>query len=1234
MQNTLLGLAIAIILVLAAALAAPFFVDWNQYRALFEAQATRVVGAPVRVNGAIEARILPSPSLRLNGITIGGDRNQLRARALGFEFALGPLMRGEFRASDMHLVGPDFEIGLDQSGRVAGPGIAIGFDADALSIDHLSIEDGRAAISDAASGSRVLLDKMWFNGQVRSLAGPFKGEGSFVSGGELVNYRVSAGRVADDGSLKLKLNIDPSDRPLSLEADGTVSLQERSPRFEGALTVARPAGIALASGQTQLNEPWRATAQVKAQAGSALFEQVEFQYGPEEHNVKLSGTANLAFGARPRFEGVLSAHQIDVDHLLPSTAGQPPIAVLKTLADSFGGGLRPPIPLQLGIGIDAVTLGGATLQSLGGDLRADGDTWSLDGLEFRAPGFAQVKLSGRLDLGRDGLAFAGPVAIDANDPRAFAAWLEGRDEATAPQFSPLHARADVAIGRDKLELADLKAEFEKQSVAGRVSYGWATADHPTRLDANLRAPVLDLDAAWAFAKGAFGATTLERPREIALAVAIDRTTLADVSARQLEARLRLDGNAIQVDRLAIADLGGAAISLSGSIDSLSTAPRGKLSLDLDARDLAGVTALLAKLAPDAAEPIRRAGARLLPAKLHSTVSLDDAAGGTTSAKLGFDGQAGGLRFSIAGQGSGTLATLASADLRLDGKLDTDDGAKLADLLGLGRYVTLDNRPARLSLTAKGPLGGNLRVDGRMTAGGLDAGAGGTLRLLGDAAPVGSLALTVAAADLRSLRRPLAGQAADPLPVALAAALALDGKTLTLGDISGKVAGSAVRGRLSAVLGEPSRINGNLDIDTADASALIAAAVGLPVPAGSRSELGLWSSEPFAPWALPDLTGEIRFKAARAILTPSLVARQAQAVLHFGRSEISLDDVSGTLADGRLASQLTVRTSPNGLAARAHIGLTNADATMLIPGQQRPPIVGRLGLQLDLEGAGLSPMALLGAVNGGGTLTLEGGQLDALSPKAFDTLTRAVDRGMVLDTPRIQDVTAAALAGGRLVMPRLDADVTVADGQIRLGTVIAQGQGADLALVGKFDLAQAMVDARLTLSGPAGPNSSGLRPDVFVTLKGPVGAVKRSLDVSNLAGWLTLRAVEQQASRLEAAEAIRRESALTPDHAAPGPRPGTESVKDPAASVVAIPPVQPEATGALASPGLAPLPNPIEVKPAPVPLEKKPARPAARTAGPLPSAGGRPPIRLRPPVQEPAAAPPPREQFPLNLHNNP
>src|SRR4051794_30491572 len=98
-QTTLLGLAIAFIVALLAALIGPYFIDWNQFRPQFEAEATRVLGAPVRVGGELDARLLPTPSLRLRSVVVGGanDLGKVRADKLDVEFSLGSLMRGEWR---------------------------------------------------------------------------------------------------------------------------------------------------------------------------------------------------------------------------------------------------------------------------------------------------------------------------------------------------------------------------------------------------------------------------------------------------------------------------------------------------------------------------------------------------------------------------------------------------------------------------------------------------------------------------------------------------------------------------------------------------------------------------------------------------------------------------------------------------------------------------------------------------------------------------------------------------------------------------------------------------------------------------------------------------------------------------------------------------------------------------------------------------------------------------------
>src|SRR5690606_14600406 len=139
----------------------------------------------------------------------------------------------------------------------------------------------------------------------------------FVLDGGLYGYRISTTR-SDDGDTKIKLSLEPSDIPLLADSEGTLSFADGAPRFEGALTLTRPVGVVLANGKTNLSEPWRITSRVTATPASALFEQLELQYGPEERALKATGTAEMTFGGNPHVEAVVSARQIDLDRALAS----------------------------------------------------------------------------------------------------------------------------------------------------------------------------------------------------------------------------------------------------------------------------------------------------------------------------------------------------------------------------------------------------------------------------------------------------------------------------------------------------------------------------------------------------------------------------------------------------------------------------------------------------------------------------------------------------------------------------------------------------------------------------------------------------------------------------------------------------------------------------------------------------------------------------------------------------
>ena len=89
--------------------------------------------------------------------------------------------------------------------------------------------------------------------------------------------------------------------------------------------------------------------------------------------------------------------------------------------------------------------------------------------------------------------------------------------------------------------------------------------------------------------------------------------------------MRIDANGLDIERLAIADFGGAALSVKGRIDTRAQSPRGAMTLDLDARALDGVVALAEKFAPQVAEQLRRSAGRLTPLGLRASLAVDPAA---------------------------------------------------------------------------------------------------------------------------------------------------------------------------------------------------------------------------------------------------------------------------------------------------------------------------------------------------------------------------------------------------------------------------------------------------------------------------------------------------------------------------------------------------------------------------------------------------------------------------------
>jgi large subunit ribosomal protein L24 len=862
----------------------------------------------------------------------------------------------------------------------------------------------------------------------------------------------------------------------------------------------------------------------------------------------------MKFGAGPRLDGVLSARQLDLDRLAATGDATPgtPFSILASLKDSFAPNLRPSWPVKIGIGIDNVTLGGAMLQSLRGDLRSDKTGWSLDHIEFRAPGQTQVQLAGK--VGGD-MSFSGSVDMTSGDPRALLAWLDGRSDLPIAALRPVRLRGNVTLGAEAVTIEAMQAEIDRRAVEGSAGYRFASGGRKARVEAQLRAPDLNADELIEFARAMFVDRNLERPGEIALAVDFGGMALAGIDAKGVRARLKYDDQGLRVEQLAIADFGGVGLGGNGSIETGDTGPRGSLVLDVEARAWAGIDALAAKFAPQLADDVRLITQRLGAAKLHASLDVDkDAApNGSALARMTLDGQVGALRVNFRAEGRGDPAAPGSARIRVDADASADDGAALLQAFGLDALLRGQAGPGEAKLQIAGPADGELNVSARLAVGDLHAESHGTARAGRDGGFRLASGLMVTKGDGRTL----------PLPFTLQSRLAVADGTATLSDVSAILPDSRMRGQLSIRLGRPLDVSGRFETDMLDAPSIVGTAIGLP----PSSPDGAWSTDPFARTNLPDLNARLEFKAAQVVLGGGMRASDMSGVLRLSSSEIGLEDIHGQVAGGRLSGTASFRRSGDVVNTQLHFALKDADAAVLT-GREGAPVSGRLDTQAEVEGYGLTPKALAGSLNGNGTVSLRQAGIGKLDPRAFAVAMRAVDQGMPLDAAKLRDVVGPALEAGRLGVKDLEGVINIVNGQARLGTVIAHGDGADLAVSGNLDLVTQALDARLVLTAADAVTTAG-RPELTVTLKGPLSAPRRTTDVSTLTGWLALRAVEQQSKRLEQIEAERSGR---------------------------MPPLSVSSSSASAAPAAgpgqkaAPLPPPINIKPAP-----KPA-PAPRASG--------------------------------------
>ena len=1199
MQTTLLGLAIAFIIALMAALIGPYFIDWNQFRPQFEAEATRVVGAPVRVGGELDARLLPTPSLRLRSVVVGGanDLGKVRADKLDVEFSLGSLMRGEWRADVLTINGMSLDLGLDPLGRIDWPASTGKFNLGSLSIDRLNLT-GRIALHDAASHGTLELNDIAFSGDVRSLAGAVRGDGNFMLSGLRYPFRIASGLSADGSGTRVHLNIDPGARALSVDLEGVLSFEARAPRFDGAIVLAVPAGLK-AQGDVKGDipiTPWRIAAKVKADPAAAKLEQLEASYGPEERALKFAGRGDIRFGAAPLLHAVVSARQLDADRFTArdnkDNGAAEPQRLLPGLRALMADIPQAPIPMQIEFSSEQIMLGGRPVQNLAAGLRSDTRSWTIERLEFRAPGATLVSLTGtNTQAGQSN--FTGALSAELSDPDALVAWLRGRSEITYRSQKPLRLRGNVSVAEGHFAIEAMKAEIDGGAVEGRVSLSHQPGGG-SRFDAELKGERLDLDAAAGLARSLAGPQG-EWPEEAKLSLDIGRAISAGQELRPLTVKLGYGPKTISLDQLRIGEATGVMLEGAGSFDRANAT--GRLALKSSAASLAQITGLISPLAPALASRLNSTGLGPGPARLKLTLDLDKAQrADRANARAVLELDAPQLKGTATLTATPDVAVLLGIDLdalrrsefSIESKLSSDQGRALLALLGLDRAIGISEGPAQFEGSVTGVWRAPLRLKARLSGAGLDAEAQGTAEPWAQDAKA-SVNLSVRGVNLAPLLdlKPTDTMAQN---INLSARATLSGSKLIFDDLDSAISGSRLRGRVALTFGDERNVEGEVGLDSLDLAPAFALAIGAA---------GHDATEPLGSGLLKGWRGRIAFQALRGALQGGGELRPVSGTIKSDGQSLTFDAIRGGFGGGEVTANIDARPGANGIALNARVQLSGVDGAALRYRSLAMP-AGRMSMQMSLASQGRSASALTGALSGSGTVTLESARLGGLDPRAFDAAIRASDSGQATDDIRLRQIVEPVLSAGALSVRPAEIPFNIRDGRLRVGATTLEADGARAIISGGYDIPADQADIRAILaSTTAGVATS--RPEIQLFAVGTPDALNRTVDVAALSSWLAVRAIDRETRRLDSIERGEPPPALPAS--IPLPTATQPSVQPKANAGGSRPPAAlPGSNESVVGQQAAPLPPPIEVRPVPGAIARPPKP--------------KPPLVLTPPAANP------------------
>ncbi|NIJ41023.1 uncharacterized protein involved in outer membrane biogenesis [Parvibaculum indicum] len=1140
MNQILTYIAGVLVVLLIALLVGPSLVDWKDFRAEFERQASRITGHDVTIEGDIGFRILPAPRLSLGRVTIanapGAEAPALmRMEQMDGELALAPLLSGDIEVTRINIVKPRVNLEVAPDGVPNWKDFVEGaaaseegaFSLSSTSLKGASFSGGSVTYVNRTNGRTWEASNLGGTVSAQALVGPMRADVTFVSQGMPMSANVVLGNFGGSKAFPVTLELGFPASQAAFKFSGIATEFSAAARLDGK------ASLRLGTAQAGKASPVSLQAGMVARSSSVTLRDMVLSSG----GTSLKGRGQLDLtGERPAFEITLGGGAFRGDRLAAillagrasgsigdeasgTDGAAAPFALLNRLPHPAG------IDGALDISAGELLLGDSVFADAKAELALDHGTWRIGRLSAEAPGLTDIRIGGLLTAPAEANAvpaFDGEFSLASRDLEGFTTWLRraGTDgspgtsetadapESPSPPIS-FSVTGGLALTPSSLSVKDLKAGYSADTaqpeVVGDMSY--VVASRP-RLSAELEASSFDLDPLLAMLpKDEAKTLPFFRTHDVALQFTADELTVAGETAKNISADGTLENRRLTVKGLAIGDLKGGAIGFSGRLDGLTTGRR---------EDIRGTFSGSVKAA--------RFGALLDMAgyDVHRfRGDVDTTFEGTTGEADDSDRRVDALtmRGMVSGARVDGLLKRHHGD---GGKLDEveiianaahPDARELLRQFGLEPADTLEGSGAA-SIRMDG-VGGNYETSLRAHIGDASFTAEGETRdpfskLHFD----GKVTLSAGRADTVTSAFGATGALSDWMLAQMQGAgfvgstgLEWDKTHLVLTDLETVAGNFRLSGKMTYTApaeDRPADISGEIETNRLDVTPLAGLAGGADSATGS-----VWSAQAIDWRILHALTGDIELKSGLVTLGP-LAMKDAEGELGIADGVMSVSPLVGEIAGGRASMNARFhagggeqgvsenRIEFTGLVEEADLARLSGQAFGASPG------TGRATVNLHIEAKGLSWLSLVGSASGEGRVALEEVALHPLDVNGFgDALAR------LEDIEGFDDAVKNVLLAGKTPAGDIAGPLALEDGVLFFKDEDVALRGGKGKLAAFYDLSRLGADAELTVTSDRPADS----PSYAVNAAGPHGGIAVSTNTARLESHVASLILARQAEKL-------------------------------------------------------------------------------------------------------------------------